>query len=63
MLEKVAEYLRAGVSVACVFDPETESVRVFRADQPPFVLAGVQELKLPEIFGDEFAVAVDRFFA
>lgn len=60
-LEKVAEYLRAGVLVVCVLDPETEEAHVFYADRAGVVLAGKQELALTEIHAD-LRIAVARFF-
>lgn len=62
MLEKVAEYLRAGVVIVCVVDPRTETVQVFRTQRPTETLSGNMELKLPEVLGDEFSVPVSKFF-
>lgn len=62
MLEKVAEYLRAGVKIACVFDPDKETVQVFHANRKTETLSGDQELKLPGVFGDDFSVPVKKFF-
>ncbi len=61
VLGKAAEYLRAGVSVVCVLDPEARSATVCRADGPPQVLAADQELALPELHAG-FRVPVARFF-
>lgn len=62
MLEKVAEYLRGGVMVVCVFDPDGETVQVFRADRQTQTLSGEMELKLPEVLGDDFSVPAKQFF-
>jgi Uma2 family endonuclease len=62
MLEKLSEYLRAGVTIACVVDPQTETVQVFYADRAPVTLSGEDELKLPEVLGAEFSVPAKRFF-
>lgn len=62
MLEKVAEYLQAGVEIACIFDPDSRSVEVFRANRRPETLTGDMELKLPEILGEAFSVPVNQFF-
>jgi Uma2 family endonuclease len=61
ILTKVAEYLNAGVLVVCVLDSQTETLNVYRQDDPPQVLTTVDELTLPELHGD-FRVAVQSFF-
>ena len=61
ILEKVAEYLNAGVGVVCVLDPATETVHVYRADEAEQKLSGDDELVLPEI-SSELRVSVSRFF-
>jgi Uma2 family endonuclease len=58
---KAQEYLQAGVAVACVLDEMTETVTVFRDDNPPLTLRGDDELHLPDVLGD-FRVPVRRFF-
>jgi len=62
LLAKTAEYLEAGVTVACIVDPESRTVQVFRADRRPETLTGDMELKLPEVLGEEFSVPVNKFF-
>jgi Uma2 family endonuclease len=62
ILAKVSDYLEVGVTVACVVDPDNNTVQVFRADRHPEILSGDMELKLPDILGDEFAVPVSKFF-
>ncbi|MFO0953546.1 MAG: Uma2 family endonuclease [Isosphaeraceae bacterium] len=61
VLEKLAEYLRAGVVVVLVLDPETRAAQLYRADQPPRTLQAEDELTLPDVLGD-FRAAVARFF-
>ncbi len=61
VLRKVSEYLEGGVPVVCVADPKTETVHVYRPDQPAEELTGDAELVLPE-FSAEFAVQVSSFF-
>jgi Uma2 family endonuclease len=61
-IEKVKEYLDAGVGVAIVLDPDPETAHVFRPDQPPRELGPDDELTVPDVLGD-FRVAVRRFFA
>jgi Uma2 family endonuclease len=49
VLEKVAEYLDAGVQVVCVADPRDESIQVHRADRPVQHLTGNDELTFPDV--------------
>lgn len=58
---KAGEYLGAHVPAVCVADPETETITVYRADQPPRALRGKEELTFPGI-RDEFHVRVSEFF-
>jgi Uma2 family endonuclease len=62
LLDKVDEYLQAGVLVVCIADPETRTVTVFRAGQPKQVLSERDELVLPEVHRD-FRVPVRRLFS
>jgi Uma2 family endonuclease len=62
VLEKVHEFLAAGVAVVVVLDPQTEGATIFRPDQPPRELGPDDELTIPDLLGD-FRVAVGRFFA
>jgi Uma2 family endonuclease len=59
--EKVVEYLRAGVLVVVVLDPEPRTAHVFGADAAPLVLGVEDELTLPGIL-EGFRVRVGRFF-
>ena len=61
VLGKVAEYLKAGVTVVCVLDPQDETAHLYRGDRPVQVLAAGDELTIPEVLGD-FSVTVQRFF-
>jgi Uma2 family endonuclease len=61
ILAKVTEYLRAGVLVICVLDPEPMQAHLYYPDQPPRILGPDDELTLPECLGD-FRVVVRRFF-
>jgi Uma2 family endonuclease len=58
---KVGEYLRAGITVACVLDPDARTLTVFRDDAAPVVLNAADELTLPDVLGDAFRVPVHRF--
>jgi Uma2 family endonuclease len=61
VLEKVHEFLAAGIGVVIVLDPDPRSATVFRPDQPPQVLGPNDEVAIPELLRD-FRVAVRRFF-
>ncbi len=61
ILQKVLEYLNAGVLVVVVLDPEPQIAHVFSADDPPRRLGAEEELILPEVLED-FRVRVGRFF-
>ena len=61
ILDKVAEYLNAGVGVVVVLDPEPQVAHVFSADDPPRTLIADEELILPGVL-DDFRVRVGRFF-
>ena len=49
LLEKVAEFLDAGVKVVCVADPRNETIHVHRANQPVQQLHGNDELSFPDV--------------
>ena len=61
VLEKVVEYLNAGVLIVVVLDPETRSAHVYRDDVEPTRLGPEAELTFPVLL-EEFSVRVDRFF-
>jgi Uma2 family endonuclease len=61
ILEKVAEYLQAGVLVVCVLDPESMQAHLYYPDGSSRILGPDDELTIPECLGD-FHVAVRRFF-
>jgi Uma2 family endonuclease len=61
ILDKVSEYLSAGVLAVVVLDPEPQIAHVFSADSPPKALRAEQKLHLPGIL-DDFRVRVGRFF-
>jgi Uma2 family endonuclease len=62
VIEKVADYLNAGVPVVLLLDPEDEHLYVYSADAPVRTLAASDELTLPAILPG-LAVTVGRFFA
>lgn len=59
-LQKVAEYLAAGVLAVLVIDPNSRSLHVYRVEMPPQILAEKDDLLLPELHA-EFRVNVGRF--
>ena len=61
VIEKVSEYLHAGVLVVVVLDPEPQIAHVFSADDAPKALIAEDELILPGVL-DDFRVRVGRFF-
>jgi Uma2 family endonuclease len=61
ILDKVSEYLNAGVLVVVVLDPGFQLAQVFSADDPPRTITTEEELVLPGVL-DDFRVRVGRFF-
>ena len=62
VVEKVLEYLKAGVSVIVVLDPKTTSASVFRPADRQDIFAADQTLTLPDVLPG-FAVVVGTLFA
>lgn len=61
MTDKATAYLRAGVRVVLVLDPETESAGVFRQDELPHRFHNGDSVTLPDVLPG-FAVPVGAFF-
>jgi Uma2 family endonuclease len=61
VLQKVGEYLEAGVVVVVVLDDERRSAHVFGADGTIRLLGKDEDLVLPEVLGD-LRCRVGRFF-
>jgi Uma2 family endonuclease len=61
VLEKVLEYLNAGVPVVCVLDPQTETARLYYPDAPEVILSGDDELTFPAQLPG-FSIPVRRFY-
>lgn len=61
VFEKVAEYLRAGVTVVCVVNPQTRTATAYRDDRDPEAFAADAEVTAPDVLPG-FRVAVRRFF-
>jgi Uma2 family endonuclease len=52
ILEKVLEYLDAGVTEVCVVDEVQQTIHLYSAEQPDRILTADEELSLPDILGD-----------
>jgi Uma2 family endonuclease len=61
VLNKIAEYLLAGVLVVCVVDTENQSVQIYQGNELPRTLEGDDELTFPDLLGD-FRIAVKQLF-
>jgi Uma2 family endonuclease len=61
ILDKVAEYLSAGVLFVVVLDPEFQVAHILGADDPPRMLGAADELTFPGLL-EGFRVRVGRFF-
>lgn len=61
VLEKVSEYLKAGVAVVVVLDPRTNSAFVYRADHEPQTFGPDDTLTLPDVLPG-FELVVRRVF-
>ena len=61
ILEKVTEYLEAGVTAVIVLDPGPRTAHIFRADRAPQQVGPDDELTVPEMLGD-FRMKLARLF-
>ncbi len=61
VLEKVMEFLDAGVLVVLVLDPDAQSAHVFAANDPPRTFGPDDELTIPSMLAG-FSTRVGRFF-
>jgi hypothetical protein len=61
VLAKVSEYLNAGVDVVYVIDPQSQSVFVYRDEQPATHIAHDAELAFPTPL-DGLAIPVRELF-
>jgi Uma2 family endonuclease len=62
LLEKIAEYLHAGVLTVCVADPERRTIQIFRSNQPIVELSEEDAFEVPEVLPG-FHCCVADFFA
>lgn len=58
---KVGEYLEAGVRVACILDPASETLSVYRADKIQQILTADDDFTLPDVLPG-FQVKVGQLF-
>lgn len=58
---KVSEYIKAGVKVVCLIDPDKATVLVYPGEEFPRLLGANDELTLPEVLPD-FRIAVRQLF-
>ncbi len=61
VLEKIVEYLDAGVLAVCIVDPEMQTVEIHTANQKVRHLVRSDELTLPEVL-PEFRCKVSELF-
>jgi len=61
VLEKVTEYLRAGITVVCVVNPRARTVTAYRDNQDPEPFAADAELTIPDVLPG-FRVPIRRMF-
>ena len=60
-IEKMLDYLRAGVQVVVILDPKTTSATVFRSDVRQEMYEAADTLAVPDLLPG-FSVAVRQFF-
>ena len=61
VLQKVSEYLRAGIPVVCVVDPKTETIHIYFDDEPEQTLTTADTLTFPNQLPG-FSVPVQELF-
>jgi Uma2 family endonuclease len=61
VLQKVTEYLNAGVDIVCVIDDASQTIRVYDREEPERILQIDEELTLPTILPG-FRAPVQAFF-
>jgi Uma2 family endonuclease len=61
ILEKVSQFLKAGVLAVCVVDPDTDTVQVHYPDKPVHVFNADDTLTVPEVLPG-FSVPVRELF-
>jgi Uma2 family endonuclease len=61
VLQKVTEYLNAGVDIICVVDDASQTVRVYDSEEPERIFHVGEVLTLPSILPG-FQTPVEAFF-
>lgn len=61
MTDKATEYIKAGVTIAIILDPESESLALFSEDEFPIRMHNSDELTLPDVLPG-FSLEVKKFF-
>jgi Uma2 family endonuclease len=61
IINKVNEYLNAGVTLVCVLDEQTSMAHLFPSDRPPSTIAADGELDLSDVLPG-FRMPLRRFF-
>ena len=61
ILEKVVEYLNAGVTVVCVLDPTTETARIYRSDRDEEQLKNGDLVRFDDVLRG-FSVSLKQLF-
>jgi len=61
VIEKMLDYVKAGVKVVVILDPKTKSASVFRPTDRQEILEADQTLTLPDVLPD-FALVVGKLF-
>jgi Uma2 family endonuclease len=61
VLDKVSEYLRAGVDVVCLLDPAARTLQIHRSEVPPAVRNETDSFELPEILPGFLCQVADFF--
>ncbi len=59
---KITNYLKGGVDLVWVIDPESRTVTVYRRDRAPYTLAASEELSGDDILPDFRCRIADLFF-
>jgi Uma2 family endonuclease len=62
MTKRVAEFLKAGMKMVWVLDPDARDLTIYRADQPPVVLDETQEVVVEDVLPGFRCRVADFFF-
>jgi Uma2 family endonuclease len=62
VMRKITDYLRSGVGLVWLVDPEARNVTVYRPDKQPYVVEEIQELTGEDVLPDLRCRVADFFF-